>query len=112
VVGENERVLRGIEFLRSGDVKGFGALMFASHESSRHNFENSTPELDALVEIVRGLPGVLGSRLTGGGFGGATVTLIERDKAKAITEALVSKYHEQTGHMATAHLCEIADGAR
>lgn len=112
VVGENERVLRGIEFLKSGDVKGFGELMFASHESSRHNFENSTPELDALVDISRGLPGVLGSRLTGGGFGGATVTLIERDKAAAITDALVSKYLVQTGHMPTAHLCEIADGAR
>jgi galactokinase len=112
VVGENERVLRGIEFLKSGNVKGFGELMFASHDSSRHNFENSTPELDALVEIARGLPGVLGSRLTGGGFGGATVTLIERDQAKAITDALVSKYQAQTGHTPIAHLCEIADGAR
>lgn len=112
VVGENERVLRGIELLRNGDVKGFGALMFASHESSMHNFENSTPELDALVEIARGLPGVLGSRLTGGGFGGATVTLLERDKAQVVKEALVAKYREATGNTATAHLCEIADGAR
>ncbi len=111
VVGENERVLQGIDFLRGGDVKAFGALMFASHESSRHNFENSTPELDALVEIVRELPGVLGSRLTGGGFGGATVTLLERDKASAVAEALVAKYHARTGYTAQAHLCEIADGA-
>ena len=112
VVGENERVLRGIEFLKTGNVKGFGELMFTSHESSRHNFENSTPELDALVEIARSLPGVLGSRLTGGGFGGATVTLLERDKAGAISDTLVSKYYEQTGHMPVAHVCEIADGAR
>ena len=112
VVGENERVLRGVELLRKGDVAGFGALMFASHESSQHNFENSTPELDALVKIARELPGVLGSRLTGGGFGGATVTLLERDKAQSVKEALVAKYHEQTGHTAHAHLCEIADGAR
>ena len=111
VVGENERVMRGIEFLRSGDVKGFGSLMFASHESSRVNFENSTPELDTLVEIVRELPGVLGSRLTGGGFGGATVTLLERDKAQSITETLIAKYHQRTGHTAHTHLCEIADGA-
>ena len=111
VVGENERVLRGVEFLRNGDVASFGALMFASHESSRHNFENSTPELDTLVEIARELPGVLGSRLTGGGFGGATVTLLERDKAQAVQEALVAKYHERTGNTAHAHLCEIADGA-
>ena len=112
IVGENERVLRGIALLRSGDVQAFGALMFASHESSRHHFENSTPELDALVEIAHRLPGVLGSRLTGGGFGGATVTLLERDKAQAVKEALVAKYREQTGFTATAHLCEIADGAR
>lgn len=112
VVGENERVLQGIEFLKNGDVRGFGGLMFASHESSRRNFENSTPELDALVDIAKTLPGVLGSRLTGGGFGGATVTLLERDKAAAISDALVSVYYKQTGHLPTAHLCEIADGAR
>ena len=112
VVGENERVLQGIEFLRNGDARGFGSLMFASHESSRVNFENSTPELDRLVEIVKGLPGVYGARLTGGGFGGATVTLLERDKAAAVAEAIVAKYHEQTGFTAHTHLCEIADGAR
>ena len=72
---------------------------------------HSTPELDALVEIAHELPGVLGSRLTGGGFGGATVTLLERDHAQAVKEALVAKYHERTGYMAQAHLCEIADGA-
>lgn len=112
VVGENERVLQGIEFLRGGDVKAFGALMFASHESSRLNFENSAPELDVLVDIAKTLPGVLGSRLTGGGFGGATVTLLEREHAEAIKEALVSQYKARTGNTAIAHLCEIADGAR
>lgn len=111
VVGENERVLSGIDFLKSGNVKAFGALMFDSHESSRVNFHNSTPELDTLVDIVRGLPGVLGSRLTGGGFGGATVTLLERDSAQSVAETLVAKYRELTGHTAKTHLCEIADGA-
>ena len=104
--------MQGIEFLRHGDVHGFGALMFASHESSRHHFENSAPELDTLVEIAQGLPGVLGSRLTGGGFGGATVTLLEREHATAVKEALVARYHAKTGNNAIAHLCEIADGAR
>ena len=111
VVGENERVLQGIEFLRGGNVEGFGSLMFASHESSRVNFENSTPELDALVEIAHTLPGVLGSRLTGGGFGGATVTLLRKESAEAVKEALVARYNEKTGNTAKAHLCEIADGA-
>ncbi len=78
IVGEDERVFAGIEHLRSGDGGAFGELMFASHESSRVNFENSTPELDTLVELARGEKGVLGSRLTGGGFGGATISLVER----------------------------------
>lgn len=112
VVGENERVLRGIEFLRSGDVRGFGALMFDSHESSRVNFENSTPELDALVAIAREELGVLGSRLTGGGFGGATVSLIERNAAKQIAKSFIEKYREQTGNTCQTYLCEIADGAQ
>jgi galactokinase len=112
IVGENERVLRGVDLLRSGDVAGFGELMFASHDSSRMNFENSTPELDTLVEIARDLPGVLGSRLTGGGFGGATVTLLESDKATAVAEELADRYHARTGFTAHTYLCAIADGAR
>jgi galactokinase len=111
IVGENERVLRGLEFLRAHDAGGFGALMFASHESSRVNFENSTPELDTLVEIARELPGVLGSRLTGGGFGGATVTLVELDKAAEIEASLIAKYRKLTGFDGKSHLCKIADGA-
>ena len=79
VVGENERVFAGIDYLRHGDRAAFGRLMFASHESSRLNFENSTPELDLLVELAQAQPGVLGSRLTGGGFGGATISLVETE---------------------------------
>jgi galactokinase len=111
IVGENDRVQRGIAFLRQGDVAAFGQLMFQSHESSRLNFENSTPELDTLVEIARNEPGVYGSRLTGGGFGGATVTLLARDCAADVAEAIRSKYHAATGHTAQTHLCAIADGA-
>ncbi len=111
VVGENERVLQGVELLRKGDAAAFGQLMFASHASSKTNFENSTPELDALVEITSHESGVLGSRLTGGGFGGATVSLIRRDAAPKIITSLTHKYHEQTGHACQTYLCEIADGA-
>ena len=112
VVGENERVQRGIHFLKNGDVRGFGALMFESHESSRVNFENSTRELNALVAIAREELGVLGSRLTGGGFGGATVSLIEKNAAQQIAESFVEKYREQTGNVCQTYLCEIADGAQ
>lgn len=112
IVGENERVRAGVDLLTRGEVERFGALMFASHESSRVNFENSTPELDALVAIARKQIGVLGSRLTGGGFGGATVSLVRRDAAEEIAEAFRGEYREKTGHVCQTYLCEIADGAR
>lgn len=112
IVGENERVQRGVHFLEGGDVKSFGKLMFESHESSRVNFENSTPELDALVAIAREESGVVGSRLTGGGFGGATVSLIERDAAERISTGFAEKYRARTGHECQTYLCEIANGAR
>lgn len=111
IVGENARVFTGIDLLRRGDGAAFGALMFASHESSRVNFENSTPELDLLVELARAECGVLGSRLTGGGFGGATISLVEKDRADAIARALEERYAARTGNHGRAYLCESADGA-
>lgn len=112
VVGENERVAQGVEFLRSANARGFGELMFASHESSRTNFENSTKELDALVQIAREEEGVYGSRLTGGGFGGATVSLINADAADRIAKNFARKYKAETGIDCRTYLCEIDDGAR
>lgn len=110
IVGENERVLAGAALLRRGDVAGFGELMFASHESSRALFENSTPHLDLLVELARGLPGILGSRLTGGGFGGATISLVETASAAQAAQLLAEAYREQTGISSEGILCESADG--
>ncbi len=112
VVGENERVNQGIEFLRTGNARGFGELMFASHESSRTNFENSTEELDALVRIARDEEGVYGSRLTGGGFGGATVSLVKATEAGRIAKNFEKKYLEETGIECRTYFCEIDDGAR
>ena len=112
VVGEIERVSQGIDFLRTANVRGFGQLMFASHESSRTNFENSTEELDVLVRIAREEEGVYGSRLTGGGFGGATVSLIDAAEARRIAGNFEKKYREQTGFGCRTYLCEIDDGAR
>jgi galactokinase len=111
IVGEDERVFAGIDCLRRGDGAAFGSLMFASHESSRLNFENSTPELDTLVALAREIPGVLGSRLTGGGFGGATISLVERAAAPAVAERLAAEYQARTGNPGRAYLCESADGA-
>jgi galactokinase len=105
IVGENERVLRAVKILESaaGPIE-FGALMNASHESSRTNFENSTAELDRLVEVARSLPGVLGSRLTGGGFGGGTVTLVETAHAADVAAHL-------RPHATAVFACRAADGA-
>jgi galactokinase len=111
VTGEIERVLAGVEFLRAGDGAAFGRLMFESHESSRTNFENSTEELDVLVEIARSIPGIYGSRLTGGGFGGATVSLIDPAQAEAIISALTSQYKRRTGIDCPTYLTALAAGA-
>lgn len=111
VVGENDRVWRALDCLQRGDAASFGALMNASHESSRANFENSTAELDLLVSIARTLPGVLGARLTGGGFGGSSVTLADAARAAAVADQLTTKYAAQTGHDAHAFVCRLADGA-
>lgn len=112
VVEENERVWRAVELLEAGDGRGFGKLMTASHESSRRNFENSTPELDLLVSMAQRLPGVLGARLTGAGFGGATVTLCEATAANAVAQQLAKDYRAQMGTEPQVFVCEIPDGAR
>lgn len=96
IFGENDRVWRAI-----GHLESLAELMNASHESSRVNFENSTPELDSLVSTARSLPGVLGARLTGGGFGGAIVALVRRESVHKVASALGEK----------AIVCRIADGA-
>jgi len=112
VIGENERVWRAVTLLEAGDGIGFGELMNESHESSRQNFENSTPELDLLVSIAQGLPGVLGARLTGAGFGGATVTLCERARAHQIAAELSRRYADATGFAPRVFVSRIADGAK
>ena len=111
IVGENDRVWRAVHALEGGDAAAIGALMNASHESSRTNFENSTPELDELVAIAQSLPGVLGSRLTGGGFGGGTVTLVTADRAQQVAEELRERYAAKHGHRPSTFVCKIADGA-
>jgi galactokinase len=111
IIGENERVLRALQFLEAGDAHGFGALMFESHESSRINFDNSSPELDLLVELARNIPGVLGARLTGAGFGGATVTLCQRAAAPAALAQLRNEFRHETSRFPEAFLCRVAEGA-
>jgi galactokinase len=111
IVGENERVRRAVVLLEQGKAAEFGELMNASHESSRKLFENSTTALDLLVDIAREIPGVLGTRLTGAGFGGATISLCQRSRTDAAVQQLRSGYEKQTGIAPSVFVCEIADGA-
>ena len=110
-IGEDERVLAAAALLRNHDLEGFGALMFESHASSRYNFENSCPELDILVDAAKATPGVLGARLTGGGFGGSIVALVRPADAKAAATALGDAYVSKFATRCDTHVIECSDGA-
>lgn len=111
IVGENDRVWRAVESLGTGNAPAIGELMNASHESSRTNFENSTPELDLMVSIAQSISGVLGSRLTGGGFGGGTVSLVEVANSEQAVSAIGEEYAKHSGRTPNVFVCRIADGA-
>ncbi|HEY3331318.1 MAG TPA: galactokinase [Capsulimonadaceae bacterium] len=111
VFGENQRVVDGIAAAQSGNLDGLGAAMSGSHESSRTLFENSIPELDFLVSTAKTLPGCYGARLTGGGWGGATVNLVADAQVESFSAAIAAKYKAHTGIDPTVFACGIGDGA-
>jgi len=96
VVSENERTLQAAAALKSGDLAAFGALMIASHESLRDDYEVSCPELNLLVKLALMVPGVYGSRMTGAGFGGCTITLARPEAVTPLQEGLARSYRERT----------------
>jgi galactokinase len=111
VITDSQRVLDGVACLRAGDAKGFGRLMQEAHVSFRDDFQASCDECDLLVRLAMTLDGCLGSRLTGGGFGGCTVSLVEAEHAEAFAKRLHALYQTQTGVDAQVFVCEIAAGA-
>ncbi len=111
IVTENVRVMAAADALNRGDAGRLGELFSQSHDSSRRDFENSGPELDAMVEAARGLPGCYGSRLTGGGFGGATINLVEADKAEEFMARIKERYHSATGMQAGVYAFRASKGA-
>ena len=111
VVTENDRVQRGIAALAKGDLATMGRCMCESHASSRDDFGNSCRELDIMVDLAMQLPGCHGCRLSGGGFGGCTVNLVDASKAEAFAETLAARYEEKTGIKAGMHLCRAVAGA-
>ena len=111
-VYENQRTIRAVEALRNNDVKLFGQLMNASHESLRHDYEVSCEEIDILVDLAQAMPGVIGSRITGGGFGGCTVSIVEDATVDRFIEEIGKTYKEKVGHEAEFYVVEIGDGAK
>jgi galactokinase len=112
IVGENQRVLFAARALRDGDFGQFGQYMFQSHESSRDFFRNSCAELDLLVDLARAHPACTGARLTGGGFGGATINLVQREQADSFRASISAAYEERTGRKIEPMVCQVVDGAR
>jgi galactokinase len=112
VVEENERVRDGARRLRAGDLNGFGELMRESHRSLRDLYEVSCHELDLMAEAAEGLPGYYGGRMTGGGFGGSTINLVEATDAEAFADQISIRYEKAAGIKPTVYICSAADGAR
>ena len=110
-IGEDERVLQGAALLEKGDLKGFGALMYDSHESSRNWFENSCEELDAIVDAAKAIPEVYGARLSGGGFGGSCCLLVDPAAADRIAAQIAREYKAKFGDEPDCKLIKPSQGA-
>lgn len=111
-VYENQRTIRAVKALKENDIAGFGRLMNQSHISLRDDYEVSCEEIDILVDLAWKINGVVGSRITGGGFGGCTVSIVKNDAVETFVEQAGKGYKEQTGHEAEFYVVEIGDGAR
>ena len=111
-VYENQRTLKAVEALKAGNLKEFGHLMNASHVSLRDDYEVTGKELDTLVEAAWAQPGVIGSRMTGAGFGGCTVSIVETDEVDAFIENVGKTYLDTIGYAADFYVVEIGEGGR
>ena len=112
VVAENARTLEGAERLQAGDVVQFGILMNESHRSLRDDYAVSSPQLDTLVAAAQSVPGVYGSRLTGAGFGGSTVSLTAPDAVEPLITAVNTAYQDAFNQTPEVYVCTASDGAR
>jgi len=110
VVSENERVITGANALRNGDISEFGRLMNASHASLRDDYAVSIPEMDSLVASAQRVSGCYGSRLTGAGFGGCTVSLVAVDAVERFRHEVAANYLASTGRSATIYVTQASDG--
>ena len=110
-VYENQRAIKAVAALKQDDVETFGKLMNASHVSLRDDYEVSCKEIDILVDLAWEIDGVVGSRITGGGFGGCTVSIVKNDAVDTFVETIGAKYEEAVGHKAEFYVVDIGNGA-
>lgn len=110
-VYENQRTIDAVTALKAGDIEGFGKLMNQSHISLRDDYDVSCEEIDILVDLAWKIPGVLGSRITGGGFGGCTVSIVKNESVDTFIETIGKTYLEKVGHEAEFYTVDIGDGA-
>lgn len=111
-VYENRRTIKAVEALKNNDLDTFGKLMNESHISLRDDYETSCPECDILAETAWTIPGVIGSRITGGGFGGCTVSLVKDEAIEAFKDTLTIVYEKKVGKTPEFYVVEIGDGPR
>ena len=110
-VYENQRTIDAVTALKAGDIERFGKLMNQSHISLREDYDVSCEEIDILVDLAWKIPGVLGSRITGGGFGGCTVSIVKNESVDTFIETIGKTYLEKVGHEAEFYTVDIGDGA-
>ncbi len=110
-VYENQRTIDAVTALKAGDIERFGKLMNQSHISLRDDYDVSCEEIDILVDLAWKIPGVLGSRITGGGFGGCTVSIVKNESVDTFIETIGKTYLEKVGHEAEFYTVDIGDGA-
>ncbi|KAI4444373.1 Galactokinase [Schaedlerella arabinosiphila] len=110
-VAENQRTIEAVAALKADDITRFGELMNQSHISLRDDYEVSCEEIDILVDLAWKTPGVIGSRITGGGFGGCTVSIVENDAVDHFISSIGASYKEKVGHEAEFYTVDIGEGA-
>ncbi len=111
VITENIRTVAAADALLRNDMPELGRLMHEAHISYSQDFEASCPEADTMVDLAQGLPGLIGARLTGGGFGGCTINVVQKDHASAFANALRQRYQAATGIDPDIFICHASAGA-
>jgi galactokinase len=110
IIAENARVLQVANLLEMGNIEAVGPILWQGHAGLRDDYEVSSKELDALVEIAHTIPGVLGARMLGGGFGGCTINLVRNDAIESLRQAVEQQYPQRTGREASIDVCRASGG--